>query len=103
MDKAKNRVLTGYSEKHHVIPRCIGGTDDDENLANLTAKEHYMSHRLLTEIYPNNQKLKYAYWMMCTMKTSNQQRHIVSSRIYEYAKSLISTRSDVTKKKYQNH
>ena len=26
-----NEVI-GYRENHHIIPRCLGGTDDKENL-----------------------------------------------------------------------
>jgi hypothetical protein len=99
MNRAIDRQLDGYTEKHHIIPRCMGGTDDSDNIVELTAKEHYMSHRLLVEIYPDNLKLKYAYWMMCTMETANQHRYKVSARIYEYAKKLLMTRSEETKRK----
>lgn len=99
MRRSLNRNLEGYSEKHHIVPKCIGGTDVSENIVKLTAKEHYIAHRLLIEMYPSEKKLKYAFWMMCTMKTESQDRYKVSSRTYEYAKLLISTKSESTKKK----
>ena len=37
-----------YVEKHHIIPRCIGGSDHKENLVSLTAREHFVCHLLLT-------------------------------------------------------
>ena len=43
-----------YTEIHHAIPKCMGGTDDETNLVCLTAREHYMAHVLLCKIYPNN-------------------------------------------------
>lgn len=64
VERAKTRILTGYYEKHHIIPRCIGGTDNDDNIVCLTPEEHYLVHQLLTKIYPNEPKLIYASVMM---------------------------------------
>jgi len=36
---------------HHIIPKHIGGTDDDSNLIELTIEEHANAHRLLYEQY----------------------------------------------------
>lgn len=65
IDRAKNRILEGYSEKHHIIPKCLGGTDDTENLVRLTAEEHYVAHQLLVKIYPDNYLLLFAATNMC--------------------------------------
>jgi hypothetical protein len=62
--RAKDRELIGYSEKHHIIPKCIGGTNDNDNIIKLTAEEHYVAHQLLVKIYPDNVKLKYALHTM---------------------------------------
>jgi len=35
--------------KHHIIPRHIGGTDDPENIVELTIEEHSVAHRKLYE------------------------------------------------------
>jgi hypothetical protein len=75
-----------YYERHHIIPRCMGGVDKSSNLVLLTAKEHFICHRLLVNIYPNNNKLVRAVWAMSTMKNGNQSRYIVSSRVYEQLK-----------------
>lgn len=37
--------------KHHIIPKHMGGTDDPENLVELTIEEHAEAHRLLYEKY----------------------------------------------------
>ena len=84
--RAKNRILECYTEKHHIIPRCMGGSDDKENLVELTAREHFICHRLLVNMYPNNNKLKFALWAMCNMKSKRQNRYVPSSRIYEFIK-----------------
>ena len=75
-----------YTEKHHIIPRCMGGCDNVNNLTKLTAKEHFICHKILCKIYPENEKLRYAFWAMCNQKVNRD--YIVSSRDYEYAKSL---------------
>lgn len=59
-----SRLLTGYTEKHHIIPKCMGGTNDKANLTILTGKEHFICHRLLVKIYPHNNKLQFALWRM---------------------------------------
>lgn len=51
INRAKNRKLDVYVEKHHVIPKCIGGSNDPDNLVELTAEEHYIAHMLLAKIY----------------------------------------------------
>lgn len=60
IQKAKSRTLSGYFERHHIVPRCLGGTDDTTNLVDLTPEEHYVAHLMLVKIYPTNQKLIYA-------------------------------------------
>jgi hypothetical protein len=67
--RGQNRILEGYSEKHHIIPRCLGGTDEDTNLVSLTPEEHYLCHLLLVKIYPNNIRLvRAAMFMVSTNK-----------------------------------
>ena len=34
----------GYKERHHIVPRCMGGTNDNDNLIDLYAEEHYIAH-----------------------------------------------------------
>jgi hypothetical protein len=53
VSRGKSRVTEGYTERHHIIPRCMGGTDELNNLVDLTAEEHYVCHQLLVHIYPN--------------------------------------------------
>ena len=74
VDRAKNRILEGYKENHHITPKCIGGTDDASNLVSLTAEEHFLAHQLLVKIYPNNAKLALAVSMMC-IKNPRHQRN----------------------------
>lgn len=60
--KAKLRdYLECYYEIHHIFPKSMGGVDLEENLVKLTFKEHFICHRLLTKIYPKENKMHYAF------------------------------------------
>jgi hypothetical protein len=87
-ERGQIRVLSKsiYTEKHHILPVCMGGNNDKTNLTKLTAKEHFICHKILCEIHPTNEKLRYAFWAMCNQKVNRD--YIVSSRDYEYAKIL---------------
>lgn len=63
-DHAKNRSLEGYTENHHIVPRCIGGSDDKSNICPLTPEEHYLAHLILVKIYPHDNRLVFAAWNM---------------------------------------
>lgn len=87
IERAKERILEGYKEKHHILPKSLGGSNKKENLVFLTAREHFLCHLLLVEIYPESDKLKYAAWAMAHQNTSKQQRsYKISSRTYERLK-----------------
>ena len=88
IDRAKNRKLTCYIEKHHIIPKCMGGGDDAENIVDLTAREHFLAHKLLVEIHPTNHKLLYSLWLMAIGKKRQKwkEAYNVTSREYERLK-----------------
>lgn len=82
--RSKNRTLFGYKERHHIIPRCIGGTDDIENIAELTPEEHYLAHQLLVKMYPTNNKLLQAAMMMIPDRKSNKLYGWLRRKFSEY-------------------
>ena len=88
--QARGRFNCGnaYHERHHIIPKCMGGTDDKDNLIDLLAREHFIAHKLLVIENPDNDKLVYALWNMCQCSGSSQQREDVSPEEYEYARKL---------------
>lgn len=69
IERSRGRTLDGYVEKHHIIPRCLGGSDDDNNIAILTPEEHFLAHQLLVKIYPNSPPLVNAAIIMTTHHT----------------------------------
>ena len=76
-----------YFEIHHIVPKCLGGDNSKDNLVLLTAREHFLCHWLLVRIYPENEKLAFAFWNMCNgFSSKNQSRYVITSRVYEEAK-----------------
>jgi hypothetical protein len=91
INRAHQRTLIGYFEKHHIIPKCLGGSNKKENLAKLTAREHFIVHVLLCQIYTENTKLLYAFHAMLYLKDSNQERNFrIKSKQYQYLKEKLS-------------
>jgi hypothetical protein len=41
-----------YFERHHILPRSMGGADDSENMISLTAGDHFFAHLCLAHAYP---------------------------------------------------
>lgn len=83
IEKAQNRdVINVYTEKHHIIPKCLGGNNNENNLVVLTGKEHYIAHHLLLKIYPENKSIYHAFWMM-------SNRFKINSKDYEDIKRKI--------------
>lgn len=84
INRAKTRILNGYKERHHIVPKCIGGTNTLDNLVLLTAREHFIAHKLLCEIYPTIKGIQLAFWAMVNWKSKkNQRTYKVTSREYE--------------------
>jgi hypothetical protein len=66
IERAKSREITGYVEKHHIVPKCMGGNNDKSNIVKLTPEEHYVAHQLLVKMYPKVTALIYAANRMTT-------------------------------------
>lgn len=98
-----------YHERHHIIPRCCDGTDEECNLIDLYAREHFIAHKLLAQENPDNSELVYAWWMMAIVRSNTQDRYELTPEEYEDAKKSFSEiqrlrkmgskASDETKKK----
>ena len=104
IDRAKSRNITGrrsakkllgYSEKHHIVPRCIGGSDHKDNLIYLTAREHFVCHWLLVKmtdrIYRERLVLSLCFMRSGTKLSKTHHRYDtkISSRVFEKYRSEI--------------
>jgi hypothetical protein len=86
IEVAKNRKLDiEYIEKHHVLPKSLGGDNSKENIVEITAKEHFICHLLLPKsVFPEyKKKMNYAFWRMCN---ATGKRYKPSARLYEMGK-----------------
>ena len=81
IDRARNRTIEGYVERHHIVPRSLGGTNEKSNLVALTAREHLIAHMLLPRFVENKAPMWQAVWMMM-----NTQGRKLTGRLYEQAR-----------------
>ena len=97
--RLKAKTLLGYVEKHHVIPKSLGGSNLKENLVFLTAKEHFVCHHLLTKMVTGkayHQMIKAVHCM--TLKTRHHQRHKITARLFEQLRIKAATAMSVLTK-----
>ena len=94
IDLAKSRSLPNeiYTERHHIIPRSLGGSNDPTNLVKLTAREHFICHLLLPKMLTGvgRRNMTFAIWSMLNRDHSKQRsRHKVNSHVYQRLKTQI--------------
>lgn len=75
-----------YHERHHIVPKCCGGTNDEDNLIDLFPREHFIAHKMLADENPDNNGLIYAFGCMAWAKNESQERYAVSPDEYEKIK-----------------
>ncbi len=88
IENRKKNPYNGYTEKHHILPKSLGGNDNEENLVNLSAREHFICHLLLTKMYPVDSieynKMIKAFMMMLVCKSENQRRFLTSKNYQSF-------------------
>jgi hypothetical protein len=81
-----NILTSGYKEVHHILPRSLGGTNEQSNLVALTGREHYIAHLLLARFNQCSQT-SYSLWMMQMKNSKDSSRPCIkNSRMYEWAR-----------------
>jgi hypothetical protein len=83
-----------YFEAHHVIPRSLGGNNKRENIVLLTAREHFVCHRLLTKMLPykSQEWFKMTRCMVLFKRTHKDMAFVkINSRTFEILKKDISS------------
>lgn len=83
----EDRRNIGYFEKHHILPKSLGGSNDENNLVKLTAREHFICHWLLVKMYDKGtierNKMLCALWRMNNNGSKSHKEHYINSRAYE--------------------
>jgi len=81
MEWAKQNPPDGRVEKHHIVPRSMGGSNKKDNLVPLSPRWHFIAHWLLWKVYKNS-KMANAFW---TMACCNGEK--INSKTYEIVRS----------------
>ncbi len=100
INRAKSRGLSieGYSEKHHILPRSLGGSDNDENLVRLTGREHFICHILLTKMTIGRAKYSMIHAAIGMKRARDYQDRYINSRLYEIIRKEYSSISSIRNK-----
>ena len=72
IERARVRPITGYVERHHITPRCMGGGDEPQNIVALTPEEHMVAHQLLVKMHQDHPGIAFGALMMAT-RVSNKK------------------------------
>ena len=73
-----------YYERHHVVPKSLGGSNEPSNLVYMTGKAHFVAHHLLFKIHGVG-PMASAFWAMCNMDATGS-RYQMNSRSFETAR-----------------
>jgi len=78
--------ILGYTERHHIYPKSIFGTN--QTLVVLTAKEHFVAHKLLAAMYDITDNRRNHYKMMTAFSAMSmyKEKRSLSSRQYSECK-----------------
>lgn len=87
INHAKNTTAIGYVERHHIVPKSLGGSNEKENIVALGPREHFICHLLLRKMTTGiaKQKMSCAAHFMSKMKNGGKtgdRRYKVNSRLY---------------------
>lgn len=80
---AQNRTINDYVENHHIIPRSLGGSNKKDNIAKLTAREHFICHVLLAKFTVGKDRDKMIRAVIFMKSSNKEQMRYVNSRLYE--------------------
>ena len=88
--RGRNGCGEEYHETHHIVPKCMGGSNDKENLIDLFAREHFEAHRLLALENSDVRGLQFAWWNMSTVIREDMHRYKITAEEYEEVRTIIS-------------
>jgi len=94
METRKERILVSseYYERHHIIPKSMGGNDKNDNLIYLTPREHFIAHWLLWRIH-QNREMALAFYTFCYLFNGHNHKgrpKITSARGFQEAREVFS-------------
>lgn len=92
INKYRDQIISvnEYTEKHHITPKHMGGSDDESNMIVLTYRQHTLAHLLLYRVFKRKED-KFAYRLMRRLDKDRKvaigrmigEKHKDSGHIYE--------------------
>lgn len=98
INNAQRRNVFGYIEKHHILPRSLGGSDDISNIVNLSAREHFVCHLLLTKMTIGDARIKMQHAVGKFVQVAPWQERSFTSWEYKKIRETISKARTGTKR-----
>ena len=86
VEHRQSTLAEGYTERHHIIPKSLGGSNDDTNLVSLTAREHFICHWLLTKMTTGTDQTKMLRALNAFSRNSRKNPRCLTSRQYARAR-----------------
>jgi hypothetical protein len=90
IERAKSRVLEEYGERHHIIPKSLGGSNKKDNLVKLTAREHFICHLLLVRMTVGHSQILMKFAVGKFIQVAPNQHRTFTSWEYKKIRESIS-------------
>lgn len=85
-DRVIKRRDGEYFERHHIIMKSKGGSNEYDNIVFLTAREHFIAHWILWRIYRDRSSALAFHKMLSKNRLRQDSNRYYSSRGYEEAR-----------------
>jgi len=87
--KAIKREISTKFDRHHILPKSLGGSNDASNIVKLTPREHYLAHLLLLKITSGKDRSKMAFAMFRFSPKGSPKYG--NSRTYDRTRKMLSS------------
>ena len=81
--------LNGYIERHHIIPKSLGGNNSKSNIVKLSAREHFICHWLLTKMISGDNRIKMVRAFNAFKMSSRKNPRNLTARQYQIARNHV--------------
>lgn len=88
-----------YFERHHILPKSLGGGNESSNIINLTPGDHYFAHLCLAKIYGGKQWLG----VICMTKMLVSNNRAVANSMFSNRKMVNVAREKSAKHKSKEY
>lgn len=96
-----NNPIEGYVEKHHILPKSMGGNNSKLNIVSLSAREHFICHLCLAKctIGESYYRMINALRRSSHISPKHRGKYIrINSKIYEFIRREFSAANSVFSK-----